>query len=185
MKTFRLLASAALAATLAGPALAAPPVLLEPVRAQVDRNWLYEIKDSRAKAGSPRESDARALADDLAKTFQATLDKTLRDHGFQVVSSPQAGAVRLVVSLDNVYVSAPENTASGVTAFTRQTGRATLRVEALDAAGKVLMRSEQRSDAGDMGRLQRATDVSNRFWFEALFRDWAVDIARDLKQKAP
>jgi hypothetical protein len=47
------------------------------------------------------------------------------------------------------------------------------------------MQMEPRSDAGDMGRLQRATDVSNRFWFEALFRDWARDIARELKLKAP
>jgi hypothetical protein len=185
MTRFRLLASSLGAALLAGSALAAPPVLIEPVRAQPDKNWLYEIKESRAKAGAPRESDARAIADDLARTFQATLDRTLREQGFQVASSPAGGATRVVASLDDVYVSAPENSSSGVTAFTRQTGRATLRVQATDASGKVLMKTEQRSDAGDMGRLQRATDVSNRFWFEALFRDWSNDIATELKRKAP
>jgi hypothetical protein len=165
-------------------AMAAAPILLEPVRAEVDKNWLYDIKESRAKAGAIREADARAMAADLAKSFQLALDKALREQGFQVVTSASPGAVRLSARLDDVYVSAPENTASGVTAFTRQTGRATLRVQAQDPAGAVVMKAEQRSDAGDMGRLQRATDVSNRFWFEALFRDWSQDVAKELKQKA-
>ena len=181
----RHLAASILAGLLAAPALAAPPVLIEPVKASIDGNWLREIRDSRAKAGAPRESDARAIADDLARNFQATLDKTLREQGLQVVDSASGGPVRLVASLEDVYVSAPENTAARVTAFTRQTGRATLRFQAVDASGKVLLRSEQRSDAGDMGRRQRATDVSNRFWFEALFRDWSADIAQELRQKAP
>jgi hypothetical protein len=184
MKTLRLLAPLMLAA-LSSPVLAASPVLIEPVTAQVDRNWLYEIRESRAKAGAPRESDARAMAADMARDFQATLDRTLRDQGFQVVAAPSPNAVRLVASIDDIVVSAPENTTAGVTAYTRQTGRATLRVRALDGAGKEILRAEQRSDAGDMGRLQRATDVSNRFWFEALFRDWSADIARELRQKAP
>jgi hypothetical protein len=172
-----------LATLLAAPALAAPPVLIEPVRAE-DKNWLYEIKESRAKAGAIREGEARKMADDMAKSFQDALDKALREQGFQVVSSPSPGVVRLSARLDEVYVSAPENTASGVKSFTRQTGRATMRVQARDAAGAVLMESQQRSDAGDMGRLQRATDVSNRFWFDALFRDWSDDVAKELRQKA-
>jgi hypothetical protein len=184
MKSFPLLAPLLLA-LFSSPLFAAPSVLIETVSAQVDRNWLYEIRESRAKAGAPRESDARALANDMARDFQATLDRTLRDQGFEVVTVPSPNVVRLVASIDDIFVSAPENTTAGVTAYTRQTGRATLRVRALDAAGKEIMRREQRSDAGDMGRLQRATDVSNRFWFEALFRDWSADIAKELKQKAP
>jgi hypothetical protein len=185
MKNLSLLAPSLLAAFLSGTVCAAPPVLIETVGAQVDRNWLYEIRESRAKPGAARESDARAIAADMARDFQATLDKTLREQGFQVVSAPSAGAVKVVANIDDIYVSAPENTTAGVTAYTRQTGRATLRVRAIDPSGNVLMQAEERSDAGDMGRLQRATDVSNRFWFEALFRDWSADIAKQLKQKAP
>lgn len=174
-----------MAALLSCAAMAAPPVLVEPVRAEPSKNWLYDIKESRSKAGAIREADARRMADEMAGSFQGALDKALRDQGFQVVSSPAPGAVRLSARLDDVHVSAPENTAAGVKALTRTTGHATLRVQARDANGAVLMQSEQRSDAGDMGRLQRATDVSNRFWFEALFQDWAKDVARELKQKAP
>ena len=184
MKTLRLLAPSLLAALVAVPGFAASPVLIEPVGAQVDRNWLYEIREARTKAGAPRESDAREIAAEMARDFQSTLGKTLRDHGFQVVSVPADNVVRVVASIDDIYVSAPENTTVAVTAYTRQTGRATLRMRALDASGKVLLQAEQRADAGDMGHLQRATDVSNRFWFEALFRDWSTDIAKQLKQKA-
>jgi len=183
MKT-TLLASCLVTVFLAAPVAAAPPILIEPVKAEVDRNWLYEIRDSRAKAGALREADARKLADEMATNLQVALDKALRDQGFEVVSAPSSSAVRLVATLDNLYVSAPENTASGVSAFTRQAGRATLRVQARDASGAVLMQSEQRADAGDMGHLQRATNVSNRFWFDDLFRDWSGDVARELKQKA-
>jgi len=178
------IASCLVAAFLAAPAMAAPTVLIEPVRAEVDKNWLYEIKDSRAKAGALRESDARAMADEMARSLQAALDKALRDQGFDVVGAPSNAAVRLVATLDNLYVSAPENTGSGVTAFARLAGRATLRVQARDASGAVVMQSEQRADAGDMGHLQRATNVSNRFWFDDLFRDWSGEVARELKQKA-
>lgn len=185
MKNARLLACAAFLALSSGPALPAPPVVIEPVKASLDKSWVYEIRESRAKAGAPRQGDAQAIADDLARNFQATLDRTLRDHGFQIATGPSGATVRVVARLEDVYVSAPENTSAGVTAFTRQSGRATLRLEATDGSGKVLMRSEQRSDAGDTGRLQRATDVANRFWFEALFRDWSADIAKELKRKSP
>ena len=172
------------AALLSFTALAAPPVLIEPVRAEVSKNWLYDIKESRSKAGAIREADARRMADDMARSFQGALEKALRDEGFQVMNSPAPGAVRLSARLDEVYVSAPENTAAGVKALTRTTGHARLQVQARDAGGAVLMQSEQRSDAGDMGRLQRATDVSNRFWFDALFQDWSRDVATQLKRKA-
>ena len=166
------------------PAVAAPSVLIEPVRAEVDRNWLRDIRESRAKAGAIREDEARSMADDMARSFRDALDQALRAQGFQVVTAPSPGAVRVSARLDDVYVSAPENTASGAKSFTRQAGRATMHVQVRDAAGATLLESQQRSDAGDMGRLQRATNVSNRFWFDALFRDWSDEVAKELKQKA-
>ena len=134
----------------------------------------YELTD--------READARRMADDMARDFQAALGRALREQGFEVVSSPLPGAVRLTARIEDLYVTAPENTAAGVRNFARTSGHATLHVQARDAAGAVLIQSEERSDAGDIGRLQRATNVSNRFWFDALFRGWSGDIARRLRQ---
>jgi hypothetical protein len=168
----------------AGASLAGPPVLIEPVRAEISKTWLQDIKDSRARPGAIRELDARKMADDMAKSFQAALDRALREQGFQVVASPLPDTVRLSARLDDVYVTAPENSASGVRSYARTAGHATLNVQARDAAGALLLQAEERSDAGDLGRLQRATDVSNQFWFDALFQDWSRDLARDLRQKA-
>ena len=185
MKRLLLRALPALAATLLSlPALAGPAVVVEPVRAEASKNWLYELRKSRGKAGAIREDDARRIADDMGRSFQAALEGALRDEGFEVLGSASAGALRLSARLDDVFVSAPENTAPGVASFTRATGRATLHVQARDAAGAVLMQVEQRSEAGDLGRLRRASDVSNRFWFDALFRGWSGEVAKQLKQKA-
>jgi hypothetical protein len=166
------------------PALAASPVLVDPVRAEVDKNWLYDIKDSRARPGALRESDARDIAAEMARSLQSALDAALREQGVEVATAAGPGVVRLSARIENLRVNAPENQASGVTNLARYAGHATLLAEARDANGAVLLSSELPADAGDTGRLQRASDVSNRFWFDALFRDWSSGVARELKQKA-
>ena len=176
--------SFAFAAALPLSVLAGPAVVIEPVKAQVDRNWLYDLKDSRAKAGAISESDVRRIADEMAASLQTELEKALRAQGFDVVSDG-AGAVRLAARIDDLKVNAPDSQAAGVRSFTREAGRATLRAEARDAGGAVVLKTEERADAGDPGaRLQRSSDVNNRFWFDALFRDWAAGVARELKAKA-
>jgi hypothetical protein len=66
----------------------------------------------------------------------------------------------------------------------REAGRATLRAEGRDASGAVRLQSEHRGTAGDTGRLSRASNVTNRFWFDALFRNWANEVAAELIQRA-
>ena len=181
----------AFAAALAAAALLAPPlaaaqsrVAIEPVTAELDRNWVYDLKEYRAKANAVSESDARRMADDYAKSLQAELEKALRAQGFEVVP-PASGVVRLSARIDNLFVNAPDTHAAGVRNLSRDAGHATLRAEARDGAGAVVMKSENRADAGDTGGpLKHASDVSNRFWFDALFRDWSEDVAKELKQKA-
>ena len=174
--------AALLAAALALPAAAQQRVTVEPVRASLDRDWLYEIKESRGKANAVTEADARRIAADMAASLQRELDVALRAQGVEV--GPQPGAVRLSVRIDNLYVNAAETGAAGAKAFTREAGRATLRAEARDSKGAVVYASEERAQAGDTGRLQYTTDVSNRFWFDATFRSWSAQVARELKAKA-
>ena len=62
-----------------------------------------------------------------------------------------------------------------VKTFTRDAGQATLLLEARDAmSGTLLGRVEHRGIAREMGgQLTFTNDVTNRFWFDALFRRWA------------
>jgi hypothetical protein len=179
-----LAALALVAGVFAGPALAGPAVSLEPVQAQVDRNWLYDLKDSRAKPGAISEAQVRKIADDMAAGLQAELGKALLAEGFEL-ASPGAARVRLVARIDNLRLNAPDSQAAGVHTYSREAGRATLSAEARDASGAVVLKTEERAEAGDSGgRLQRASEVSNRFWFDAMFREWAAGVARELKAKA-
>ena len=159
-------------------------VAIEPVGANIDRQWLYEIKESRGKARAVTEHDARRIATDMAASLQRELDRALRAEGFDVVPAAEAGVVRVAARIDNLYVNAAEVSSVGVKSFTREAGRATLHAEARNAVGAVVLQSEERAHAGDTGGLRYTTDVSNRFWFDAIFRDWSVALARDLKAKA-
>ena len=170
--------------SLASAAIAAPGVVVEPVKAQVDRNWLYDVRESRAKPGSVSEADVDRIAADMASSLRSELDKALRAQGFDVVPGG-AGTVRLTASIEELRVNAPDRQAAGVRSYSREAGRAMLRAEARDATGAVLLQSQERAEAGDSGgRFQRADDVTNRFWFEAMFRDWATGIAKELRAKS-
>jgi hypothetical protein len=178
-----LLASALLSTLLATSAVAGPAVSLEPVQAQVDRNWLYDLKDSRAKAGAISEAEVRKIAGEMAASLQAELAKALRAEGFDVVSSG-AGTVRLAARIEDLRLNAPDSQAAGVRSLSREAGRATLSAEARDPSGAVVLETHERAEAGDSGgRLQPTSDVSNRFWFDSMFREWAANVARQLKAR--
>ena len=185
MKAAHLILAAILpAATLALPAVAQQRVLVDPIRANLDRDWLYEIKESRGKAHAVTERQARDIAADMAASLERELHSALRAQGFEVVPAAGPGVVRLAVSLDDLYVNAVESGAAGSRNLTREAGRATLRAEARNPAGAVVLASEERANAGDTGKLRYTTDVSNRFWFDSTFRNWSATLARDLRTKA-
>lgn len=166
-------------------AAAGPAVVVEPVRANADRNWLDELRGARARAGAIPEAEARKLAAEMAASLQAELDKALRAQGFEVTAGGP-GAVRLAATIEDLRVNAPESHAAGVRTYTREAGRATLRAQATDPSGAVLFKTEERAEAGDPGRrLQRASAVTNRFWFDAMFRSWAAHVARELRTRSP
>jgi hypothetical protein len=63
-----------------------------------------------------------------------------------------------------------------VKTFTRDAGQATLVLEARDAVtGALLARVMHHGIAREISRINTAGDVSNRFWFDTLFKRWAAD----------
>ncbi len=179
----------ALAATLAATSIAASAesrraVVIAPVQVAFDKNWLPNMNPSRGRTHSVDAEDARRIAADMAASLHSALDEAVRARGFDVVSSAP-GALRLSASIEDLYVNAPDVQAPGITkTFVREAGRATLRAEGRDAGGAVRLQSEHRGTAGDTGHLSRASNVTNRFWFDALFRNWANEVAAELSQRA-
>ncbi len=180
----------ALAATLAAAAgtvsaQSRPAVVIAPVQVAFDKSWLPNMNQSRGRAHAVDAEDAQRIAADMAASLRNALDEAVRARGFEVVGSAP-GALRLAASIDDLYVNAPDVHAPGITkTFVREAGRATLRAEGRDASGAVRLQSEHRGTAGDTGHLSRASNVTNRFWFDALFRSWANEVAAELAQRAP
>jgi hypothetical protein len=159
-------------------------VLIAPVDVQFAPNYLKNVNEDRARTERIGPADAERIRADMAASLQAALDAAVRARGFEVVSTPGAEAVRLSARIDDLFVNAPDPYKGFGKSFTRDTGRATLRAEGRDAVtGAVRLQTERRATAGDNARLAPASDVSNRFWFDALFRNWADDVAKELAER--
>ena len=92
--------------------------------------------------------------------------------------------LRLTPSVTDLYVNGPDVPAPGIQrTFVRDAGKATLGLEVRDAVtGTLLARVVDRDTAREIRLNNRATSVSNQFWFDALFRQWAANCADDLEK---
>jgi hypothetical protein len=184
------IAALAIAAALTSPLVPAQQaplrVTIAPVEVAFDRDWLADMNRDRGRASALGEADARRIASDLAGDLHKALDAAIRARGIEIQAAPSSDALRLAVRIDDLYVTAPDVPSPGIRrTYVREAGRATLRAEGRDAAGALRVQHERRGTAGDHLRLERASDVTNRFWFDALFRNWAGDVAAELARNDP
>ena len=152
-------------------------VLIDPVRAEMRGDWLKNLNYTRNVSRWVRPEDAQRIAADVASTLESTLAETYKARGYEIASAPEPGLLRVSASIADLYVNAPDRFSPwNVKTFTRDAGQATLVLEARDAvSGTLLARVVHHGIAREISRLNMAGDVSNRFWFEALFRRWTAD----------
>lgn len=158
-------------------------VMIDPVRVEFDRDWLSYKYYGREVTRPVDEENIKRIAEDTAADAQASLAEAFKARGYEIVAAPGPGVLRLTPSVEALYVNAPDRLSPWRTkTFTREAGRAVLLLEARDAVtGTLLGRVVHRGTAQQMGRLARANDVSNRFWFEALFRRWAANCVAEFE----
>ncbi len=152
-------------------------VLIDPVRAEIRGDWLKNLNYTRNVSRWVGPDDARRIAADVASTLESTLAETYKARGYEIASGPEPGVLRVSASIADLYVNAPDRFSPWtVKTFTRDAGQATLVLEARDAvSGTLLARVVHHGIAREISRLNMAGDVSNRFWFETLFRRWTSD----------
>jgi hypothetical protein len=160
-------------------ALASRKVVLAQVAVELDRD---SIDDGSVSGRSLRGKPDRArISQEMSASLRSELAGALRAQGYEVVEAPAPGVLVLRASLHDVVVSAPQvDSPAVIHSYTREVGKATLRLEVQDAAGTVRAWSLDRRTAGETRSLTHASAVSNRFWFESMFRNWAGDVAREL-----
>jgi len=162
-------------------------VLIDPVRAEIRGDWQKNLNYTRNVSRRVGPDDAQRIAADVASTLESTIAETYKARGYEIAAAPEPGVLRLSARIADLYVNAPDRFSPWtVKTFTRDAGQATLVLEARDAvSGTLLARVVHRGIAREISRINTASDVSNRFWFETLFRRWTADCIAEFAANRP
>ena len=157
-------------------------VMIDPVTVEFSKDWNRSVNDPRYTTRI-RPEDAQRIADQTTGSVGDILAAALTQRGYQIVTAPGPGVLRLSPHVTDLYVNAPDVFPPGVTrSFARDAGEATVTLEARDATnGTLVAVISDHATAQDMLRLSRATDVSNAFWFEGMFKRFAANGVDALK----
>jgi uncharacterized protein DUF3313 len=187
MKTHTIFAAAmaALATTaFAAPQLQVEPgahgfrkVLIEPVRVELHRDFVASTGAFRGQAQRLGDDEARRLAAEMGAAFNQALAQAFRARGYELATGPGADVLRISPALEDLYVNAVERTGvATLKQYVREAGQATMVAEGRDPKGARVVFATEQATAGRTEDFNRASDVSNRFWFEAMFRRWANEL---------
>lgn len=156
-------------------------VNVAPVEVSFRKGWPRDANTIQSRHQSADED--RRMAQDMASALRNALEKALRERGYEVVGAPGAGVLVLRARLEDLQVNAPEHASVPYTkSFVREAGEATLHLEGVDGASgaRLLLVNDHAKARAGMRGVDRATDVSTRFWFDEMFERWAGDIAREV-----
>lgn len=150
-------------------------VMIDQVTVEFSKEWDKNVNDTRYVT-RVRPDDARRIADETTGNVGGILADALRTRGYEIVTAPGPGVLRLSPHVTELYVNAPDIYPPGKTrSLTREAGEATVTLEARDASsGTLLAVVVDRGTAQQMLRLSRATNVTNSFWFDDMFRRFAA-----------
>lgn len=159
-------------------------VVVEPGRAALRKNWLKDINRQRDPSRWITSSEAQDIADAAARSLAPVISDVFKSQGYEIVEAPGPGVLRLSPSVTDIYVNAPYKPSTGIDRTNvREAGEATLTLEVRDStSGALLARIVDRSTAKEIRApataaqqlaVNPADSVTNRFWFEALYRQWA------------
>ncbi len=156
-------------------------VMIDPVQVEFQKEWLRRMNDPRYVARL-RPEDVQRVADETTANVARIVADAFRARGYEIATAPGPDVLRLSPRVTELYVNAPDIYPPGKTrSFTRDAGEATLVLEARDSGtGTLLATAVDHGTAQDMMRLTQATNVSNAFWFDALYRRWAMSSAAEI-----
>ncbi len=158
--------------------------LIEPVPVTFAKDYLtrqHGLNHLLAQPLGKPYQDPDAVAEDLATLMQASLRDAFTAAHYEIVGEPGPGVLRISARIDELFINAPDEMSSSVkAAFNRETGQATLSLNAVDSTtGQVLARVVHRTIVREATRANLADDTTNRFWLETAFRRWAGSVATE------
>ena len=162
-------------------------VVIDPVQVAFRKDWNRDFVDPHASIRRLTQDDVRRIAEETGSGLQGALADAFKARGYEIAAAPGPGVLRLSPSLTDVYVNAAEDLYTGGTtkSFTKDAGEATLLLDVRDAAtgtllGHIVDRRTARETKGTQpSDLIRTPRVSSNFWFDDLFRKWAVACVKE------
>lgn len=159
-------------------------VMIDPARAELQKGWLKGINSTRDVSRWLSPDDAKNITDEMAASLGKTVAAEFAAHGYQIVAAPGPGVLRLSPTVTDLFVNAPNGYFPGIQRqfVYQEGGTATLQLEARDAVtGALVARVVDRDTAREVKRINETTSVSNNFWFDAMFRQWAANCVREFE----
>lgn len=159
-------------------------VVVDPARVEFKKGWLRSINATRGPSRWLVPEDAANIADNAATSLNEVVVASFTSRGYEVVTAPGAGVLRVSANVTDLVVNAPDVASASMQALYNITaGEATLTLEVRDAAtGTLLGRVVDRGTARELSsRINRAFGVTNVFWFDALFRQWTANSIKEFE----
>lgn len=166
-------------------------VILDPIQVSFTRNWRRDMNwTSPGARERVTTADADKIREEMSEGFRETLVKSFKKAGYEVVTTPGPGVLRLTPVLIDVYVNAPDTLDIPRSyTFTLEAGGATMALEVRDAeTGQLLGRAVDKRRTGETGTFMWTTSITNRSEFQRVFDRWAQILAdgmATLKEQSP
>jgi len=152
-------------------------VIIDQPTVTFQKGWLKSINGTRDVSRWLTPDDQRRLEENFAAGMRANMTDAFKSRGYEVVTEAGPGVLRLSPSVTELFLNAPDVQSANLTReFSRDTGLATLNLEARDAvSGTLLARIIDHDTARELRNrpVVYTSDVSNVFNMNGLFRQWA------------
>jgi hypothetical protein len=159
-------------------------VVIDPAQVEFRKGWLRSVNATRGPSRWLVPEDVANIADSAAASLTDVVVAAFTSRGYEVVTDPGAGVLRVSANVTDLVVNAPDVASAYPQAlFNVTAGEATLTLELRDAStGALLGRVVDRGTAHELSsRINRAFGVTNVFWFDALFRQWAANSIKEFE----
>jgi hypothetical protein len=150
-------------------------VMLEPTEVAFRKDWIRDYNNTvRDPSRRLTDDHAQKIMQEVTNGMAEIFAKAYRDAGYEVVTAPGPGVLRLHTFIVNLEVGAPDIMTSGRTrTYSDQAGGATFGLEARDAVTGALLGRAVDSRAAGTSTMFIRNSVTNRSDFRSLFTDWA------------
>ena len=124
-------------------------VIIDPAKVEFKKGWLKAINSTRDLSRWLTASDQQQIADTAAASLNGVVADAFKARGYEIVTAPGPGVLRVSPRVTELYVNAPDVPAAApARLFNVDAGDATLALEARDSASGTLAGAGRRSRDG-------------------------------------